>query len=144
MIQGVHHDNLAGYVADEHIDWKKNTDTVPVLSATHTLYIGYNCSYDNGWKRTVAVKEAVMLGFHASDGSFKIWVQTDANNTIGSAITWSNVVTFDNDGNLDVPTISITNIKSGATQGAAGAATGEVWLTNGHATLPDGVLMLDT
>lgn len=33
-------------------------------------------------------------------------------------------------------------IKSGATQVAAGAAANEVWKTNGHATLPNNVLMI--
>lgn len=33
-------------------------------------------------------------------------------------------------------------IKSGATQVGAGAAAGEVWKTNGHATLPNNVLMI--
>jgi hypothetical protein len=33
-------------------------------------------------------------------------------------------------------------IKSGATQAAAGAAAGELWVTSGHASLPDNVLML--
>ena len=45
----------------------------------------------------------------------------------------------------DSPTVSIifiTGIKAGATQGAAGAAANEVWKTDGHATLPDNVLMI--
>lgn len=33
-------------------------------------------------------------------------------------------------------------VKSGATQAAAGAAAGELWVTSGHASLPDNVLML--
>ena len=33
------------------------------------------------------------------------------------------------------------NLKSGATAGAAGASTDELWVTNGHATLPNGVVM---
>ena len=33
-------------------------------------------------------------------------------------------------------------IKSGATQAAAGAATGELWKTIGHASLPDNVVMI--
>lgn len=40
------------------------------------------------------------------------------------------------------PNFFMTNIKSGATQAAAGAAAGEVWKTNGHATLPNNVLMI--
>jgi len=31
--------------------------------------------------------------------------------------------------------------KSGATQAAAGAATGELWVTASHATLPHGVVL---
>lgn len=38
--------------------------------------------------------------------------------------------------------IFLTQIKSGATQGAAGAAANEIWKTNGHASLPDNVLMI--
>jgi hypothetical protein len=34
------------------------------------------------------------------------------------------------------------NTKSGATQAAAGAAANEIWKTNGHASLPDNVLMI--
>ena len=34
------------------------------------------------------------------------------------------------------------NIKSGATQSAAGAVAGELWKTSSHATLPDNVLMI--
>lgn len=33
-------------------------------------------------------------------------------------------------------------LKTGATQVAAGAAAGELWATNGHASLPDNVLMI--
>lgn len=36
----------------------------------------------------------------------------------------------------------LTSIKSGATQAAAGAAANEVWKTNGHASLPNNVLMI--
>lgn len=56
-------------------------------------------------------------------------------------------INFDNENlittsNVSAGTIKITNIKSGATQAAAGAAADEVWKTNGHATLPDNVLMI--
>jgi len=42
----------------------------------------------------------------------------------------------------DAGTISISVTKGGATQGAAGAAAGELWYTVSHATLPDNVVML--
>ena len=35
----------------------------------------------------------------------------------------------------------VSGLKSGATAAAAGAATDELWVTSGHATLPDGVVM---
>ena len=38
--------------------------------------------------------------------------------------------------------VRILNMKSGATQAAAGAATDELWKTNGHATLPDNTVMI--
>jgi len=38
--------------------------------------------------------------------------------------------------------VVIANIKSGATQAAAGAAAGEIWKTSGHSSLPDNVLMI--
>ena len=38
--------------------------------------------------------------------------------------------------------VFITVIKSGATQGAAGAAANELWKTSGHATLADNVVMI--
>lgn len=44
-----------------------------------------------------------------------------------------------NGGNLFIHTV-----KAGATQGAAGASTNEIWKTSGHPTLPDNVLMIGT
>ena len=37
---------------------------------------------------------------------------------------------------------SLSGMKSGATQGAAGAAANELWATDGHATLPDNVVLI--
>lgn len=39
-------------------------------------------------------------------------------------------------------TLDISVTKNGATQVAAGAAAGELWYTNGHATLPDYVVLV--
>lgn len=38
--------------------------------------------------------------------------------------------------------IFLSQVKSGATQVASGAAVNEIWKTNGHASLPDNVLMI--
>jgi hypothetical protein len=43
---------------------------------------------------------------------------------------------------VSAPTYFATGIKSGATQGAAGAAADEMWKTASHATLPDNVVMI--
>lgn len=39
-------------------------------------------------------------------------------------------------------TVTVSSIKSGATQVAAGAAAGELWKTASHATLPDNVILI--
>lgn len=46
--------------------------------------------------------------------------------------------------NVVIPTspLLLQTIKSGATQAAAGAVADELWKTNGHATLPDNVVMI--
>jgi len=38
--------------------------------------------------------------------------------------------------------LTLSQIKSGATQAAAGAAASELWKTSGHASLPDNVIMI--
>lgn len=43
---------------------------------------------------------------------------------------------------LNPDLLGIKSIKSGATQVGAGASAGEIWKTNGHATLPDNVLLI--
>ena len=52
------------------------------------------------------------------------------------------VFTADVNGITALKKMFINEIKSGATQGAAGASANEVWKTSGHATLPDNVLMI--
>jgi len=37
--------------------------------------------------------------------------------------------------------VAMYDLKSGATAGGAGAGVNELWVTVGHATLPDGVVM---
>lgn len=50
-------------------------------------------------------------------------------------------VTVSSNMTVNLP-FKLTNIKSGATQVAAGAAASEVWKTAGHASLPDNTLMI--
>jgi hypothetical protein len=49
---------------------------------------------------------------------------------------WTTALKIDSSKHIHIP-----NMRSGATQAGAGAALGELWRTNGHATLPDGVVM---
>jgi len=53
------------------------------------------------------------------------------------ATNYNNQMYIMNDGG-----IVFRHIKSGATQAAAGGVVGELWRTQGHATLPNGVLMI--
>jgi hypothetical protein len=46
------------------------------------------------------------------------------------------------DGSQITGQVTLTDVKSGATQAAAGAIANEVWKTDSHATLPDNVLMI--
>lgn len=56
---------------------------------------------------------------------------------------YNNRLKVHNNGKVEIfQYLNIGNIKSGATQAASGAAANEVWKTNGHATLPDNVLMI--
>lgn len=54
-----------------------------------------------------------------------------------STSTWVTVFKMSLDGSM-----TLSGVKSGATQAAAGASAGEIWKTSGHATLPDNVLMI--
>jgi hypothetical protein len=56
--------------------------------------------------------------------------------TIGTAVA-SEKMRIKGDGG-----IIMSNLKSGATQGAAGAGVGELWITDTHATLPDNVVLI--
>ncbi len=71
----------------------------------------------------------------AADNHLHVWNQ--ANTRIMLATNNSERVRIDENGN-----VFLYQVKSGATQVAAGAAAGEVWKTSGHATLPDNVLMI--
>ena len=57
----------------------------------------------------------------------------------------SNTVTLGNSSITDTyleGNINFSTIKTGSTQGNAGAAAGELWATSGHASLPDNVVMI--
>lgn len=76
-----------------------------------------------------------------------------AGDAADAIITWGQPVLTIADTSVGIgtgsPGVSLSNwghvyhygLPSGATQVAAGAGTGELWVTSGHASLPDGVVM---
>jgi len=83
----------------------------------------------------------------ADDGNenARILVEKGANNDSASISLWTRLNTAASLTKvlecLEDYGVLMPNLKSGATSAAAGAATGELWVTSGHATLPDGVVM---
>lgn len=71
------------------------------------------------------------VNFSGSDYSTRLKIRTR------SGTTMSDQIMIDHDGG-----VFMYNLKSGATQGGAGAAAGEMWTTSSHATLPDNVIMI--
>lgn len=68
--------------------------------------------------------------------------QIDASYRFALAIAGSAKFIIDGSFNTNYLPVKLNSIKSGATQAAAGAAATELWKTNGHATLPDNVVMI--
>jgi hypothetical protein len=91
-----------------------------------------NIYNDGDFKRKVndeATAYRQIIGKH-------IWY-SDASDTANTAFTPTQVMKLEVGGYLE-----LYNIRSGATQAAAGASASEFWKTSGHATLPDNVVMI--
>lgn len=82
-------------------------------------------------------------GIHLGNQTFLITDESNETGPIGAADYSANALA---EGDLAYPQIGAVKKllfeKSGATQGAAGAAAGEPWMAVGHATLPDGVISI--
>lgn len=83
--------------------------------------------HSNWWRGSNAER----TGFATTDLSTPLfWYETDTEVMyVWNGTSWAEVA----------PT---SDIKSGATQAAAGAIAGELWKTNGHASLPNNVVMI--
>lgn len=87
-----------------------------------------------------------LAGTEFSDNLFRVQNVSDNTKELAfdvSSVTTATVRTInipDRSGDIMVDNF-IDTIKSGATQGGAGAAAGEIWKTSGHATLPDNVIL---
>lgn len=78
--------------------------------------------------------DMIQTGWYENQSTMRFWAADDCALCL--------VAEFDCVGASFLLPVFLTSIKSGATQVAAGAATGELWKTNGHATLPDNVVMI--
>ena len=98
------------------------------VSADYFIYLGYQSGY-----------------YESNDNRFIVSNQKGTNQATAQAAalmygtmdatTANQLVQFNSN-------LLLTQIKSGATQGASGAVANEVWKTASHATLPDNVLMI--
>jgi len=92
-----------------------------------SVYVGYNSkSGSNPAGGEDAITNEIVIGYNA----------------IGHG---SNTTTLGSSSSIGLYTdafVYLSTIKSGATQAGAGAAANELWKTNGHATLPNNVVMI--
>lgn len=125
-------------------------------------FIGYNSGYQNvsgsyntaigpyaGWSN-VTGDSNVYIGYKAGyyeTGSSKLFIDNaqrnnEADGRVKALIYGIFAATTANQLFRINGILELTEIKNGATQAGAGASANEVWKTNGHATLPDNVLMI--
>jgi hypothetical protein len=100
--------------------WKFNDDALDETDNSNDLTLVNSPVYDSE-----------DLPFTKGSDTYKFSI----GNPNGSFMTWNGFA-------LSIGNIFLYNLKSGATQAAAGAAAGEVWATSGHDDLPDDVLMI--
>jgi len=110
-------------------------------TATECMIIDHNQNFGFGYAYGTTPAEKVDINGNLQIGSGAAGIDYYINfngETNDGSITW-----MEDEARFDFShPIKMANVKNGATQGAAGAAAGEVWATNGHGTLPDNVLMI--
>lgn len=90
-----------------------------------------------GWYgKTYAGADLAWFGGKAVSGKGELlyFLYGGASDGLRLTIAYDNIIVEKN--------LLIKTVKSGSTQANAGAAANEVWKTNGHASLPDNVLMI--
>lgn len=100
-----------------------------VTTGSSNIFIGYKSGYNQG-----AISNILFI-----DNQDRL----SAANELTKALIYGVFAAAPADQDLTFnANVFLTQIKSGATQVAAGAAVNEVWKTNGHTSLPDNVLMI--
>jgi len=103
-----------------------------------TDYVGFNL-WGKGTLADITNREIFQIVYLAGEAVIK--TSSGGTGTAG-AIKLSTGANTDQLTLLTDGGISMLFLKSGATQGGAGAAADELWVTSGHATLPDNVVMI--
>ena len=110
--------------------WTDVVSFAPDFSATMTS------SAVDGLKIVRSGAGSMRLTLQDSAGKQTILTQELTSKDLYISVNGAEVLRILSDGGIKYPLI-----KSGATQAAAGALAGEIWKTNGHASLPNNVLM---
>lgn len=129
-----HRNNFIGIYAG-----KNNTD------GDNNTYVGYYTGYTN-----TTGHNNISIGAYAGrfeTGDYKLFIDVLARNNEADARIKALVYGIFNATPADQllrinGVLEISEVKSGATQALAGASVNEVWKTNGHASLPNNVLMI--
>lgn len=110
-------------------------------TGTITTAAGTNARIDNAGTITTAI--GMLIGDWTNSGTVteSRALHIEANTNTGATTSWAILSDSTADSSFAGP-ILLPNIKSGATQGGAGAAANELWKTAGHATLPDNVVLI--
>jgi len=107
-----------------------------VTTGGNNVCIGYQAGQDlTTGTANVVIGYQAAVGQLAADNN-KLWI---ANSNTATPLIYGE---FDNAFITINGYLNITTLKSGATQVAAGAGANELWVTSGHDTLPDNVVMI--
>lgn len=125
--------NFAGYQAGYNTSGNYNSFIgfqagYSNTSGSFNNFIGYTAGYYETGDRKLIIDNQVRA--NETDARIKALIYGIGAPAIANQLIRLNAI------------LELTSIKSGSTQAATGASANEIWKTNGHATLPDNVLMI--
>ena len=119
-----------------HVQFTTTSDNYPVFQqlnwAHDDIELFFDAYYDGNFKSS-----DIGSNFLIIKRLDKFSIQYASGIAQGDIITWNNGIILHNDGG-----VLMGDLKSGATQGGAGAVADELWTTLGHATLLDNIVMI--